>query len=70
MGVTSVTGNFIRGEMVSCMAPDGTEIARGLINYDAIETAKIKGKPSSEIAAILGYVDEIELIHRDNLVLL
>lgn len=70
VGVTSVTGNFIRGEMVSCVSQDGTEIARGLINYDAIETAKIKGKSSSEIESILGYVDEVELIHRDNLVLL
>ena len=70
MGVTSVTGNFIRGEMVSCIGPDKTEIARGLINYDAIETAKIRGKPSSEIEKLLGYIDEIELIHRDNLVLM
>jgi glutamate 5-kinase len=70
VGVTSITGNFIRGEMVSCVAPDGTEIARGLINYDAIETAKIKGRASHEIEALLGYVDETELIHRDNLVLL
>ena len=70
VGVTSATGNFIRGEMVSCLAADGTEIARGLINYDALETAKIMGKPSSEIESILGYVDEIELIHRDNLVLM
>ncbi len=50
--------------------PDGREIARGLVNYSAQETARILRKPSSEIEAILGYVDEPELIHRDNLVLL
>jgi glutamate 5-kinase len=70
VGITSVTGKFIRGEMVSCVAPNGTEVARGLSNYDAIEAAKIKGRPSTEIEEILGYVDETELIHRDNLVLL
>ncbi|MCW9015075.1 MAG: glutamate 5-kinase [Gammaproteobacteria bacterium] len=70
VGITSVTGNFIRGEMVSCLAPDGSEVARGLVNYDAIESAKIKGQASTEIEKILGYVGEPELIHRDNLVLL
>jgi len=70
VGVTSVTGNFIRGEMVACLSHDGKEIARGLANYNAIEAAKICGRSSSEIEAILGYVDEPELIHRDNLVLI
>ena len=70
VGVTSVTGDFARGEMVSCVAPDGTEIARGLVNYDALESAKIRGRPTSDIEALLGYIDEPELIHRDNLVLL
>ncbi|MDP2248215.1 MAG: glutamate 5-kinase, partial [Nitrosomonadales bacterium] len=46
------------------------EIARGLVNYNAAETARILRKPSSEIEKILGYIDEAELIHRDNLVLL
>jgi len=69
VGVTSVTGNFIRGEMVSCISHTGEEIARGLANYDAIEAAKICGKSSSEIESTLGYIDEAELIHRDNLVL-
>lgn len=69
VGVTSVTGNFIRGEMVTCLNHKGKEIARGLVNYNAIEAAKICGKSSSEIEAILGYIDEPELVHRDNLVL-
>lgn len=70
VGVTSVTGNFIRGEMVSCISHDGKEIAHGLVNYNAIEAAKICGKSSNEIETILGYVDEAELIHRDNMVLI
>lgn len=69
VGVTSVTGNFIRGEMVACMSDEGEEIARGLANYNAIEAAKICGRSSAEIESILGYIDEPELIHRDNLVL-
>ena len=56
--------------MVGCCDPDGAEIARGLVNYSAAETRRILKTPSSEIEARLGYVDEPELIHRDNLVLL
>jgi glutamate 5-kinase len=70
IGVTRVDGNFERGEIVGCFDPGGREIARGLVNYGAQEAARILRKPSSEIEAILGYVDEPELIHRDNLVLL
>lgn len=70
IGVLAVEGNFERGGAVACLDTDKNEIARGLINYSAAETARILRKPSSEIAHILGYVDEPELIHRDNLVLL
>jgi glutamate 5-kinase len=70
IGVVAVDGSFERGEVVGCCAPDGREIARGLVNYGAQDTAKILRKPSAEIESILGYVDEAELIHRDNLVLL
>jgi glutamate 5-kinase len=70
IGVVAVEGDFGRGEVVGCVAPDGREVARGLVNYGAQETAKILRKPSTEIESILGYVDEPELIHRDNLVLL
>jgi glutamate 5-kinase len=69
IGVVAVEGEFERGEVVGCLDGDGREIARGLVNYSAQETARILRRPSSEIAAILGYVDEPELIHRDNLVL-
>ncbi|HEV2220941.1 MAG TPA: glutamate 5-kinase [Casimicrobiaceae bacterium] len=70
IGVVAVSGEFERGEIVGCIGPDGREVARGLVNYGAQEAARILRKPSSEIEATLGYVDEPELIHRDNLVLL
>jgi glutamate 5-kinase len=70
IGVVGISGNFGRGEVVGCVAPDGREIARGLVNYGAQDAARIVRRPSSEIEAVLGYVDEPELIHRDNLVLL
>jgi glutamate 5-kinase len=70
IGVVEVLGEFGRGEVVSCLDPDGREIARGLANYSSAEARQIMRKPSGEIEHILGYVDEPELIHRDNLVLL
>lgn len=70
IGVTAVEGYFERGDVVACVDVNGQEIARGLVNYSASETARIMRKPSHEIEAVLGYVDEAELIHRDNLVLL
>ena len=56
--------------MVSCIGQDGAEIARGLVNYSNKESQQIKGQISEKIETILGYVDEAELIHRDNLVLM
>ena len=70
IGVIGVTGEFERGDVVSCEDASGREIARGLINYSAAETRLIMRRTSTEIESILGYVDEQELIHRDNLVLL
>jgi glutamate 5-kinase len=70
IGVVRCEGQFDRGEIVGCCDPEGREIARGLVNYSAGETQRILRKPSAEIEAILGYIDEPELIHRNNLVLL
>ncbi|HCS88787.1 MAG TPA: glutamate 5-kinase, partial [Chromatiaceae bacterium] len=70
VGVTAVRGQFQRGAVVSCINAAGDEIARGLINYDASDTDRIKGQPSHQIKAILGFVDDAELIHRDNLALI
>lgn len=69
IGVNRADGQFLRGEMVACLSLEGKEVARGLVNYNALETQKILGYPSERIEDILGYVDEPELIHRDNLVL-
>jgi glutamate 5-kinase len=69
VGITAVDGAFKRGEMVACIDAHGKEIARGLVNYSAKEINLIKGQSSEQIEAILGYVDDLEVIHRDNLVL-
>jgi glutamate 5-kinase len=70
VGVTRVEGEFERGDLVVCFGPGGEELARGLVNYSAAESRRIIGHASNRIESILGYVDEPELIHRDNLVLL
>jgi glutamate 5-kinase len=70
VGVSKVEGNFQRGEVVSCISSEGDEIARGLVNYDSKESRQLQGMTSEKFESILGYVDESELIHRDNLVLL
>jgi glutamate 5-kinase len=69
IGVVEVEGEFVRGDVVACLGPDGREVARGLVNYGAAETRLIARKPTAEIEAVLGFIEEPELIHRDNLVL-
>ena len=69
VGVTAVDGEFVRGELVSCVDAAGREVARGLVNYAAEEVAAIKGLPTAQIETALGFAREPELIHRDNLVL-
>lgn len=68
IGVCDVEGEFGRGAVVACVGPSGDEIARGLVNYPAVEIRRILRQPSHQIEALLGYVDEPEVIHRDNLV--
>lgn len=70
VGVKAVEGEFERGAAVACRTTDGREIARGLINYSGSETRRIAGHATGDIESLLGYLDEEELIHRDNLVLL
>lgn len=70
VGVKAVDGVFQRGDLVAVLAPDGAEVARGLVNYGADDARKIQGQPSHALPALLGYEDEPELIHRDNLVLI
>ena len=67
-GIVRVAGEFGRGDIVSLMDPEGSEIGRGLINYDAESTRRIQGKKTSEIARILGSCPYVEVVHRDNLV--
>ncbi|MDX1696299.1 MAG: glutamate 5-kinase [Ketobacteraceae bacterium] len=68
VGVQQVTGQFQRGEMVSCVDEQGQRVACGLINYGSEDAKKIAGVPSSRFQEVLGYIDEEELIHRDNMV--
>jgi glutamate 5-kinase len=70
IGVVEVRGDFQRGAIVACLDEMGHDIARGLVNYSADEARRVMRKSSSEIEALLGYIDEPELIHRDNLALL
>ena len=70
IGVVEVQGLFARGDVVACRDGSGREIARGLVNYSSAEARAIARRPSTEIAEVLGFIEEPELIHRDNLVLL
>ncbi len=70
IGVTAVSGEFGRGDMIACVDQSGSEIARGMSNYSSSDARRIMRHPSSEISSILGFAEEPELIHRDNLVLL
>ena len=70
IGVIDVSGEFGRGDVITCVDQAGVPVARGMSNYASTEVRRIMRKPSSEIESILGYVEEVELIHRDNLVLL
>jgi glutamate 5-kinase len=70
IGVTEVVGDFGRGEVIACIDTAGREIARGLTNYTSSEARRIMRHSSTEIAGILGFFEEPELIHRDNMVLL
>jgi len=68
-GVIKVEGGFGRGDAVVVRGPDGAEIGRGLIAFDAEEAQKIRGQSSAEVMLILGYSGRTEMIHRDDLVL-
>jgi glutamate 5-kinase len=69
-GVTAARGRFERGDTVSVLAADGAEIARGIVAYSDADAARIMGRQSSEIEALLGFRGRDEMIHRDDLVLM
>lgn len=70
VGIKFVMGEFLRGDVVGIVAPDGTEIARGLVNYASSELQLIKGLHSEEIQKVLGFENQPEAVHRDNLVMI
>ena len=70
VGVTSILGEFDRGDTVAVIDINSNEIARGLTNYSSAELSKIAGRQSKDIESILGYYYGEEVIHRDQLVLI
>lgn len=68
VGVTAIEGHFERGDLVACLDPNGVEVARGLVNCDTERALLLIGKTTRRIEELLGTVDDPELIHRDNLV--
>ena len=69
-GVTRAVGRFERGDTVSIIGPDGIEVARGICAYSDGDAARIIGRKSAEIEALLGYRGRDEIVHRDDLVVL
>jgi len=69
IGMTSVDGDFSRGEVIAIVDTQGQEVARGLANYAAAEARLLCRKPSHAVEQLLGYIAEPEMVHRDNLVL-
>lgn len=67
IGITGIEGHFSKGEIVSLLAPDGREVARGIVNFHSEEVARIAGKRTEEITALLGPDADQSVIHRDNL---
>jgi len=70
IGVIMVSGDFGRGDVITCVDESGRSVARGISNYASSEARRIMRHPSADIAGILGFVEEPELIHRDNMVLI
>ncbi len=69
IGVVEVLGEFERGAAVACLSPEGVEVARGLVNYSSSDSRRIAHRNSTEIEELLGFINETEIIHRDNLIL-
>jgi glutamate 5-kinase len=69
-GVRKVDGQFVRGDTVSIVGPDGEELARGLVAYGSADAARIAGQKTGVIEKTLGIAGRPELIHRDNMVIL
>ncbi|QSI32942.1 glutamate 5-kinase [Variovorax sp. RKNM96] len=70
IGMTGVSGEFSRGDVIAVRDAEGVELARGLANYSSVEARLLCRKPSAEFERLLGYVAEPEMVHRDNMVLM
>ena len=68
IGVVEVSGQFVRGDLVSCVDSGGHEVARGLVNYSADDAKKLVRTASADIEVRVGYGGDPEMIHRDNMV--
>jgi glutamate 5-kinase len=68
-GVLRIEGSFARGDAVVIRGPDGAEVGRGLVAYDADDAAKIRGRSSADILSILGFGGRAAMVHRDDLVM-
>lgn len=69
-GATAISGTFSRGDLIVIIGPDGRPLARGLSEYDAADAARIIGRRSDEVAAILGHAPRACLVHRNHMALL
>ena len=69
VGVKEVRGDFKRGDVIAVRSPEGDELARGLAGYSSSDTVRIAGHHTEEIEGILGFIEQPELIHKDNLVI-
>jgi glutamate 5-kinase len=69
VGITAVEGSFEKGDIVRILGPDGTEIGRGITNYNIATIADVKGKKSVDLAIAHPEMDYPEIIHRDNIAL-
>ncbi|MNW67792.1 Glutamate 5-kinase [compost metagenome] len=69
-GIVAVKGDFVRGDVVRILGPQGSELARGICRYDHLELEKLRGVHSDQIEAVLGYGYGAVAIHRDDMVLL
>ena len=68
-GVTFVSGSFARGDTVAIIDPDGREIGRGLVAYDAGDAVRIAGLRTSQIEQVLGHAARAAMVHRDDMVM-
>jgi glutamate 5-kinase len=70
IGISRVEGEFVKGEVLSLLDPEGNEFARGLTNYSSEEVRRVQGVQSDQIAEVLGHRPYKEVIHRNNLAVL